>query len=218
MKLKSIHWAAASILLGAVLAEPAAADDNKFYLKLGSSTLVPMEGATIAAGGSIVPGGTISLANHTTLGLEAGYHLTPNWSVGLAAGVPPTIDIYGAGSLAGLGKLGTITYGPAALTAQYTFTNFGRIQPYVGAGPLYMFVFSNKGGAVENLKVDPAWGAVVHAGVDVDLTDHWGVYVDVKKSFLRTAASGTLGAGGPPILADVKLDPWVFGTGLKYRF
>jgi len=38
----------------------------------------------------------------------------------------------------------------------------------------------------------------------------------VKKGFLRTTSSGTL--GGAPIHADVKLDPLVIGAGLKLRF
>ncbi len=192
------------------------AGDGNFYIKFGPTTLRPAEDAKISAGGSIIPGGTVSIASHTTAGFEAGYSFTPNWSLGFTGGLPPTVGIQGAGTLAGLGKLGAITYGPTALTFQYTFTDFGRVKPYVGAGPLYMFVFSNKDGAVSDLKVKPALGAAFQAGIDFDVTERWGFFADVKKTYLRTKATGNLGP--VPISADVKLDPWVFGAGVKFRF
>lgn len=206
---------AATFLMSATTG-PATAEDRNFYIKLGPATLLPAEGAKVKAGGSIIPGGTVSIANHTTAGFEIGYSFTPNWSLGFTGGFPPTVDVQGAGTLAGLGKLGAITYGPTALTVQYTFTDFGRIKPYFGAGPLYMFVFNNKDGAVSDLKVKPALGAAIQAGIDFDVTDRWGFFADVKKTYLRTTATGNLGA--TPISADVTLDPWVLGAGIKLRF
>lgn len=81
-----------------------------------------------------------------------------------------------------------------------------------------MFIFNNKDAALSNLKVDPAIGVVAQAGVDVILSDKWGVYLDVKKAYLRTDATANFGSGGPPITADIKLDPLVFSAGLKARF
>lgn len=194
----------------------ALADDTGFYVRTGPAVLILSEGATMTAGGALVPGATIHVDSHVTGTLEVGYSFTPNLSIGFTGGFPPSIDIDGAGTIAGLGKLGEVTYGPTALTLQYSFTDFGGIRPYIGAGPMFMFIFDSKDGVLSNLKVDPSVGFVLQAGVDIDITDTWGVYADVKKGWLKTDATASL--GGAPITADVDLDPLVVGGGIKVRF
>jgi outer membrane protein len=194
----------------------ARAQDKDFFIKFGPAALIPHESADISLGGAPLPGASISIADHYTASVEIGYQLTPDLSVSFTGGLPPTVDIDGAGTLSGVGRLGTVIYGPTALTAQYTFANLGRIKPYIGAGPMFMFVFDNEDGAMTNLKVDPAIGAVVRAGIDFDLTNDWGLFLDVKQAYLRTHASGTF--GGSPVKADVILDPTVVTIGLSRRF
>lgn len=214
--------AAAILLMPVVLAAPANAGDgdgdnfSNFFIRTGPAGLVPSESAKIKAGGIALDGADISIGTHYTGTIEFGYSFNQNLAVTFTGGYPPTIDINGAGILAGLGKLGSITYGPTALTMQYTFTELGRIKPYVGAGPMFMFVFDNDDAALKDLKVKSAVGAVVQAGIDFDVADNWGLYVDVKKGYLRTKSTGSL--GGMPISADVKLDPFVIGAGVKLRF
>lgn len=205
-------------LLATAMAMPAKADDNdhNFYIRTGPATLFLSEDAKVKAAGARIPGGTISIDDHSTGTLEFGYQFTPNLGLGFTGGFPPTVDIYGAGTLTSLGKFGSITYGPTALALQYTFTDFGRIKPYVGAGPMFMFVFNTKDAALDDLKVKSAIGATFQAGVDLDVTDRWGFYLDVKKAYLRTKSTGSL--GGVPISTDVKLDPLVIGGGIKVRF
>ena len=193
-----------------------AGDDHNFYARIAPTTLFLSEGADIEAGGARIPGGTISVGTHTTGTVEFGYYFTPNFSVGFTGGFPPSVGINGAGTLAGVGKLGSITYGPTALTAQYTFTDFGRIKPYIGAGPMFMIVFDEDDAALKGLNVKGAVGAVVQAGVDLEVTDRWGLFADIKKGYLRTTATGTL--GGTPVAADVKLDPLAVSMGIKLRF
>jgi outer membrane protein len=194
----------------------ARAQDKDFFIKFGAAELIPHESADISVGGAHLPGASISIANHYTASVEIGYQFTPDLSVSFTGGVPPTVDIDGAGTLSGVGRLGGVTYGPTALTAQYTFANLGRIKPYIGAGAMFMFVFDNEDGAMTNLKVDPAIGAVVRAGIDFDLANDWGLFLDVKQAYLRTHASGTF--GGSPVKADVRLDPTVVSIGLARRF
>lgn len=198
------------------MASQANAQSSNFYIRTDPAMLMLSEDAKIYAGGTRIPGASIGVDPHVTGTLEIGYSFTKNFSIGFTGGFPPSIDIDGKGTAAAFGKLGEVTYGPTALTAQYTFTNFGAIQPYVGVGPMFMFLFENKDSALTNLKVDPAIGAVVQAGIDFNVTDRWGLYVDVKKAYLRTSNTGSL--GGMPISADVKLDPFVVGGGIKFRF
>jgi outer membrane protein len=102
------------------------------------------------------------------------------------------------------------------LTAHYHFMNLGRLQPYVGLGPAFMYVFDDKDGAMSRLHINNTVGVALQAGADLMITDRWGVFVDVKKAFLRTEATGYLGPA--PVKAQVTLDPLVLHTGLNLRF
>jgi outer membrane protein len=164
-----------------------------WWLRVGAARVMFHEAVTLSAGGAVVPG--------------------------LMVGLPPTTTITGTGSVAALGTIGRVKFGPASLTAQYQFTGAGSIQPYVGAGVAYSVVFKTTDGAVTNLDVDNAWGSVLQAGAEFNLTPTTGIYVDVKKIFLKTKARGNAPAlGGVPVTADAKLNPLVVGAGVVYRF
>ena len=63
---------------------------------------------------------------------------------------------------------------------------------------------------VTNLYGDTAIGFALQGGVDIPLGDgNWFLNLDAKKIFLGTDAS----VDGGAIMADVTIDPWVFGAG-----
>jgi outer membrane protein len=66
------------------------------------------------------------------------------------------------------------------------------------------------------LEIDNAAGVALQAGADFMIDNHWGLFVDVKKAYLRTEARGFLGPA--PVKADVTLDPAVVHAGVTYRF
>jgi outer membrane protein len=186
-----------------------------FFLHVGPGALVFDAGATIRASGVLVPGGTVRIDPNETLITEFGYR----WhqvSVTLTGGYPPLATVDGAGSLAGLGELGHIRYGPIVLAAQYRFTDFDRFQPYVGAGPVFLLIFKNEDGAVRQLDVRDHIGFAFEAGAEVRLDARWSLYLDAKKALLKTSATGVL--AGAPIQADITLNPLVVSGGLSYRF
>jgi outer membrane protein len=148
--------------------------------------------------------------------VEAGYYLTKNWAVSLTAGWPPRAHIHPAGSISGFGKLGIATYGPATLTVHYHFTGLGRFQPYIGAGPTFLIGIRNQDRLIQNLDLQNSIGIAGQIGFDYMLNNRWGVFLDVKKAYLRTKETGTI--GGAPIIGKVKLDPLVISTGVTYRF
>jgi outer membrane protein len=187
-----------------------------WYVHVGAGALILSESAKMTAGGAALPGASIKIDPQFTPIVEVGYFVTPNVAVSLTGGLPPRIDVLGKGAIAGLGTLGKAVYGPATLTAHYHFTNLGRFQPYVGAGLAYMKVFSTKDRVLTNIEMQDTYGPVLQAGFDVMINRHWGAFFDVKKAFLRTKATGTL--GGAPINAKVVLDPLVIHSGLTYRF
>lgn len=189
---------------------------NNFYVHVGPGALILDAGAKIYTPAGRFPGATIKIAPQVTATAEVGYRFTPNWAVSATVGVPPTAVIDGAGTAAAFGTLGRTVYGPMAVTAHYHFTNFGRFQPYIGGGATYMIAFNTVDGSMNNLQVRSAWGVVGQVGADYMFTDHLGVFVDFKKAYLRTTATG--GLAGIPIRADVKLDPYIVSGGLTYRF
>jgi len=201
-------------------AEPAldtgTAPGSGYFLHVGPGALVFDAKATIHAAGAVLPGATVKIDPNTTLVTEFGYRWNNNVAISLTGGVPPLATVNGAGSLVGVGELGRIRYAPIVLAAQYHFTQFGRFQPYVGAGPVFLHIFKDEDGAVRNLRVRDHIGLAVELGAQYQLSSRWSLYVDAKKARLKTSATGML--GDVPIYADIKLDPAVVTGGLSYRF
>ncbi|MFG1307030.1 OmpW family outer membrane protein [Xanthobacter autotrophicus] len=197
-------------------AAPEASVFRPWYIHVGAMGVIFDEGASITLGGTPVPGVSATADDNFTVGFEVGYRFTPNIAVSFTAGFPPSTTLTGTGPLAGI-DLGRVTYGPAVLSAHYHFTNFGPLfQPYLGAGVNYTLVWNEKDRAVRDLKVDNAFGFVLQAGIESDISEHWGSFVDVKKIFLTTDATGLV--GGVPATADIDLNPWILMGGVTYRF
>jgi len=188
----------------------------KWFFHLGPGGIFLSESAKIRSPLGPVAGSDVSIDPQASAIFELGYFVTPEIGVSFTGGLPPLIKIQGAGTIAGLGTLGKAVYGPTALTVQYHFRNFGSFQPYIGAGLSYMHIFSTKDGALTNLKINHTIGPALQVGADFMINEKWGAFVDVKKAFLRTKATGMLGA--TPIRAWTTVDPLVVHSGITYRF
>jgi outer membrane protein len=203
--------ATAAILAAAVLgAQTAKAEEDKWRIRVGPAQVYFDESASLGVGGAPLPGGNISIKNNTTLLAEFGYRFTPECSAGLTIGYPPTASVQGKGSAAALGEFGRVTYAPAALTLQYQFNTNGTFKPYVGAGPTYFVALKTSDGALAGFNVKNAWGGVLQAGVEYEISKKMDVFVDIKKLFIDTSATGSATAfGGAPATANVTLNPLV---------
>jgi outer membrane protein len=177
------------------------------------------------------PLGTATLDNVAirpsyTLGLEAGYFLTPNWAIAISAGVPPLMHIkatnFNFTNALGTNLVGSVRFGPLMGLLQYHFTQFGAIQPYFGAGAAYVVMFANTSdGILANFSVDPTFCFVVQGGVDYMLTQNWGVFADLKKLiYLNPNFQGDLLSINPPIHIKTlgKIDPWVASAGITFKY
>ena len=202
----------------------ASAQESPWTLRAGPAGVFWDQSSKVTVAGSGVPGAEINLNNNYTLGLDIGYDLSDRWTVHFAFGVPPKVKLTTGGALNTMvppltGRLGDVRYGPALLSAVYKFNPTGGFVPYVGAGVTYMHIFSSKGGDIQGLDVDDAWGGILQAGFTVPLQDRWSFFFDVRKLLLKTKASGTLPAlGGPPASVSIRLNPLVVHAGLEYRF
>lgn len=208
-------------LLAAFLAAPAAAEEAlrggyNTFVHFGSSYVKQADVATLFAGGAPVPGAGFVTEGDQTMSFEAGVFLRGGWAIAASGTIPTTISNVGTGTLAGLGNLGDENVGYFAATSQYHFNLRGPISPYVGAGIGYMHVFGTADGAVTDMEVASASGPVAQAGIDFHVNERAAVYVDVKRFWISTDASGSL--GGIPITAEATVDPWVFSTGVGIRF
>lgn len=213
-------------LLGAVgcvaLAGPAFAADGdpapfkRWFVRAGPAGVIYDESAKISLGGQEVPGASVTAKNNFTAEIEAGYYFTPNISVSLTVGAPPTATLKGTGPLAGL-TLGKVTYGPAVAAVQYHVTAFGpAFRPYVGLGVNYTIVLNNKDGAVQNLKVKSPVGVTFQGGAETMINDRIGLFVDAKKILLDTTARGNVGPA--PASAKIDINPLIVTGGISFHF
>jgi len=212
-KLALLSTFALGVCGGAASAQEA---PKPFYIHIGPGDVILDAGAKLSEGGQVIPGATVSANNSVTAVVEVGYHFTPNWAVSFTGGYPPTARIQTAGTIAGLGEAGKAVYGPMALTLHYHFLGFGRFQPYIGGGGVFMHVFSVTDGVFTDLHVSDHFGYLGQVGADYLISDKWGAFVDFKKAHLRTSSSGMF--GGALITGAVKLDPAVVHGGVSYRF
>lgn len=208
-----------------------------FFLHVGALGAFFQTDAKSTGGGFFnnLPGeigkiGNAAIRPNYTLGIEFGLFLTPNIALAISAGIPPVLHAKATGftldSAFGTNLLGSSRWGPAMLLAQYHFTNFGALQPYVGLGPVYLLNFGNiaDGLLVKNFGIAQTWGFALQAGFNYMITPNIGVFVDGKKVWLSTDIRGTvvgteaLYPGGIPIRTHVQLDPWVASTGLTLKF
>lgn len=192
------------------------ASAGQWWAKVGPSYIDFDEDVSLKQGGEKVPGANAHFSNSTSFAAEVGYSFNDNWSLGFTFGVPPTTKIYGRGSVEQIGKVGEVTYAPAALSVEYHFDTGTRLRPYVGVGAVFVYILKSKESTVDNLDADNAFGSLIKAGLEYPLTDRVGLFVDVQKMFIETTAKGNL--MGAPVKADITLNPFITHAGVMFKF
>jgi outer membrane protein len=226
---------------------PEAAD--RWYVKLGAlgalnqswSSLFAQSVAEVAVPGiGLVPVGGFgpeeslvgrgaTYSNIFSASFQTGYFFTPNWSVEVSSAVPLwlTIKVTGFSTTPPVSSavLGKLLPGVVPITAVYHFTQFGAIQPYLGAGVVPTFELAVQDGFDTGGSFAPTVGLVAQAGSDYMFNRNWGVFFDIKKLFIWSTGKSTgfdLGSpiGTIPGTATIKttFQPWLFSTGVTYRF
>jgi len=104
------------------------------------------------------------------------------------------------------------------LTGTYGF-DLGAIKPDIGSGIAYIHILESKDGAVAGLDLESRFGGVLQADVDIPIDKSWGLFVDFRKPYWKTEATGTVPAfGGAPVQASLKPSPFVVKVGGSKRF
>jgi len=199
------------VVAAAMLAGAAQAADGGYW-QVGGRIIgvLPDESADIT-----VVGGDVEIDNSYMPELDISYYFNPHWSIEVIASTmehsvkhtPTNLD------------LGSVWLLPPTVTVSYHFAPGAAVQPYVGAGVNYTVFYSadTDHADVADVKYDNAFGWALVAGFDVPVDEHWSFNVDVKKIFLSTHVTVTV-APGTVAKADVDIEPWVIGAGVRYAF
>ena len=173
--------------------------------------------AEIATNGQLLPGASANVTDNATVTFDVGYDITNDVSALLMLGVPPRPLINGRGTVAALGQLGQVRYGPVILTGRYSLRRGSSFRPYAGTGLAYAVILKNHDGAVSELDVHNHFGFVLQAGVEWSVVRNWQIFADFKQLWLAVNAKGVLD-GGVPVKAHVTLNPSLVSLGVKVRF
>lgn len=114
-------------------------------------------------------------------------------------------------------RLGSVSLLPPTLLAQYHFQYNNLIDPYVGVGVNYTkFYNQNRHKSLTDISYNNSFGPAFQAGVDIKLKDNWYFNVDIKKAYVKSNVKVT--AGAVVAKTTMKLDPFIYGIGVGYRF
>lgn len=196
-----------ALALTAISAASAAiAQESPFQLRVRAVHISPADKSDPVGGAGAA--NRISVSEKTIAEFDITYFVTPSFSAELVLTYPQKHTAYLDGT-----AIGTFKHLPPTLLAQYRFAPEAAIQPYVGAGinltRLSSVRLLDGAGDLERSSV----GFALQAGVDVPLDRNWSFNLDVKKVQIRSDVT----AGGAKISA-VKVDPWLVGVGVGYRF
>jgi outer membrane protein len=156
------------------------------------------------------------IADAAAPAFEIVWFATPR--VALASIAAPSRHAFGVrGSALGDVPLGSAWVASPNLAVQFHPWPAARVSPYVGAGAT-LFLARSDGGTrapfVGGVAASSAVGPLLNLGVDVEVAPNWLLNLDARRAFLRTEASVNAGL----VRANLRLDPWVVGGALRYRF
>ena len=150
----------------------------------------------------------LHVSDKTIPEIDISYFFTPNIAAELILTYPQKHDVKLDGA-----KIGTFKHLPPTLSLQYHFMPEKQFSPYVGAGVNYTNISDvNLLGGAGRLEHD-SWGYSVQAGVDYKLDKNWSLNFDVKKVQIQ---SDVFISGAK--VSKVKVDPYLIGVGVGYRF
>ena len=224
MKKKVIASAlvAGAALCGAGAAHAQVAGD--VMVQLGWDKIMPKVKSGDLSAPSL-PGSKIDIKSASALFLTATYMVTNDISVEVLGGLPYKHDVVGAGSVSGLGKIGSVHQIAPTLLLQYRFLPADSpVRPYVGAGPTFAKFYdakgspvltqvTNPGGPPTTISTESAWGGTLQAGANYKVDKHWFIDASILKTYISTKATLSTGQS-----ASARLDPVAINASVGYTF
>ncbi|MBC3930670.1 MULTISPECIES: OmpW/AlkL family protein [Undibacterium] len=206
--MKKLALALSLAAIGLTATQAMAAEQSPWQVRARIVNISPANGSDPVGG--VGAADLITVSKKTIPEVDISYYFTPNISAELILTYPQKHDVELAGK-----NIGAFKHLPPTLTAKYHFAPEAQFSPYVGAGVNYTRISDVNllNGAADLEK--SSFGLALQAGIDYKLDKNWSLNFDVKKVQIRSDV--TLSATGAKISA-VKVDPWLVGVGVGYRF
>ncbi|MBO9538386.1 OmpW family outer membrane protein [Herbaspirillum sp.] len=207
---KLVTIAAAAAAFASTFAAPAAfaqEAQSPWLVRVRAVNISP-ENKSDPVAGVTTQSDQLTVSSKTIPELDISYFFTPNIAAELILTYPQKHDVRLSGQ-----NIGSFKQLPPTLLLQYHFTPESRFSPYVGAGINYTRISNTNvlGGAAE--LDNHSFGGALQAGLDIKIDKHWLVNFDLKKVQIRSDVK----IGGAKV-SSVRIDPWLFGVGIGYRF
>jgi outer membrane protein len=205
MKILASAFAITALTLGAV--GVAQATDSKFVVKVGIANVIPKSNNGTLYNGAL----KTDVGNSARPSITFEYMITPNIGVEVLGAWPFRNDIKLNDA-----KLARVDVLPPTVSVQYHFLPGKVVSPFVGLGLNYTFMYNEKTmGAIADTKLDikNSWGVAFHGGVDFNFNKNWLMTADIRWIQMRNDVKHDGNNVG-----KVKVDPWVLGVAVGYRF
>ncbi|NMM36452.1 MAG: OmpW family protein [Glaciimonas sp.] len=158
--------------------------------------------------------------------IAVSYMFTDHISAEFHLGIPYTHELDGAGSINGVGKLGTVESLPPTLYLQWRFLEpKAMFRPYVGLGLTYarfqketgsgaLTAVTNTGSATPTtFTVDSKFALTPQIGITYAINEKWFADLAVTKTYLKTTTHFSTGQN-----MDMRLDPVAVSFAIGYHF
>jgi outer membrane protein len=196
------------------LAQPAGQPDS--FVRLGIAHIDLADNGPVFVNGTRDPGADYKTDKDWIGSIEVGHFVHPNFALRVMGTTPAKTYNLPAGSLAGTPNLFNDTSSNFTLTATWHPLRGQAFSPYVGGGIGLNKIWETEEKLANDVKLSDAHGPVLQAGIEFDVNERFGVYVDAKKAWWSADASGFLGP--LRITAEAELDPVILSAGGVIRF
>ena len=160
-----------------------------------------------------VPADAITVSTKTIPEVDISYFFSKSIAAELVLTYPQEHDVELGGT-----KIGTFKHLPPTLTLQYHFLPDSVFNPYVGVG-VNLTLISDVNLAVPGVGAldleSSSIGFAAGAGFDVKVGEK--LYLNADAKWVQIGSDVLLKASGAKVSA-VKVDPWLIGAGIGYRF
>lgn len=217
----------AMMLAGGATTAQAGTGEGKLQVKLMGTLVAPdgkLKNVPVNGTGVSLAGADTKASDNFVPTLAIEYFVTPSISLETICCLTEH-HVTGTGTLAGASLVEHAKLVPATLTAKFHLDTGAGFKPYVGAGPAYFIWLGDESGATTTAlgapknHIDDKLGLALQAGFDFPLNDKGlSLSVDAKRYFINVTSHWRTAAGVEALRTVHKLNPWVVGAGLAYRF
>lgn len=167
----------------------------------------------------------LSVGDATTLLVSYIRKLDDHWDLDLEAGLPPSHDTNGVGTLAPFGVISKVKQAGPTLFVNY---NFGapdsKFRPFVGLGINYTHFYDGESTASGNLasggptkiELSDSWGPAAQIGASYQLAPNWSLIGSIAMAKVKSDLTATTGSIRRTTTIDFR--PVVYTLAVGYSF